>query len=171
MLKLRNTRRVATTVAAAILAVTGAVVTASPASADTTGGGCRGGGNNDNAEWPTGAWAQEPAGVYLLPCLNDDGSGYVRPAWYFNGGSQGIFPCAQLIKVGVGQVHDFGCEPGEWVAASSGYNSNFGYQEWGNGTIFRPGTGEYVLQEGFWSTINGQYGYYGNAQSWPIWIS
>jgi hypothetical protein len=34
--------------------------------------------------------------------------------------------------------------------------------------IWRPGSGEYVLQEGFWATINAVYGYYGGAQSWPL---
>ncbi|MCC9307194.1 hypothetical protein LN042_08780 [Kitasatospora sp. RB6PN24] len=172
MRKFHKTRRaVAVATATLALAVSGAVA-ASPASATTTGGGCRGGGNNDDAEHPTGSWAKEPAGVLLLPCVNDDGNGYIRPAIYFNGGSQSIFPCFQLIKVGYGQVHDFGCEPGEWVPASSGYNPNTGdYQEWGNGVIVAPGPGEFVVQEGFWSTINGVYGYYGNAQSWPIWIS
>jgi uncharacterized membrane protein len=168
MVKLGRTKRAIAIIAASItLAATCAIASAPIASAAQLDGGCRGGGNNDNNEWPTGSWASEPGGVVLLPCLDDDGSGYVRPFWYFNGGNLGIFPCAQLIKIGTGQVKDFGCEPG-WVAASSGYNPNSGYQAWGNGVIYRPGSGEFVLQEGFWATINGVYSYYGAAQSWPI---
>ncbi|MEV6671726.1 hypothetical protein [Streptomyces sp. NPDC051162] len=73
----------------------------------------------------------------------------------------GIFPCAQLLQVnGDGsttQVGDYGCL-GSWTSGAPDLvKGPIGVHQ-----------GTYVVQAGFWATINGHYGYYGAAQSQRI---
>ncbi|MFF8431026.1 hypothetical protein ACF07Y_39015 [Streptomyces sp. NPDC016566] len=154
---------------AASMLLAGAIVGpgATSASASTRGGGCR---STD------AGWAHVPGGFLLNPCLYGDG---YESVW---GALQAENPnrvnadyCAQLLRVdaqGSTTVErDYGCSgwtntyltienaPGEEL-------SNWHYK----GNTDGAGPGIYVLQIGFWATINGNYAYYGNAQSPRVYI-
>lgn len=137
---------------AATLAVAGAAVlcvlgVAPTASAAYGGGGCR------------GTAAPVAAGVSLQPCdypgptPEINGNVYVTDTTGLN-----IDVCAQLLQVNADgsttQVHDFGCNG--WANT---YNQTF----YTGSVRVTPGV-EYVLQTGFWATINGHYGYQGDIQ-------
>lgn len=149
---------------AAILAATSAAVvglgiaTAGTASAATSNWGCR-------AD-QTGSYASVGGGVYLDSCIEDqdggNGSGfYGLIRLQENAGSLNVDPCAQLYKSdGSGnwnQVYDFGC-----MGWNSGQNWNF---VGNNGQNVNYGGGAYMVKVGFWATINGNYGYYGDIES------
>ena len=174
MFKFGKTRRAIAMTAAALALAGGATVTiASPASADTTDGGCRGAADSDpNNHNNPGVWAQEPGGVLLMPCSSGDHTnpnGGIYASLYFDGPANlSVYPCAQLIKIGTGQVADFTCI-GDWLPANSDETYG-GWQPYPMG-FYEATPGEYVVQAGYWATINGVYGYYGGAQSWPVWVS
>jgi hypothetical protein len=177
MFRLGKTKRAAALGAATLALAVGATITvASPASADTTGGGCRGAVDSDpNNSHNPGVWATgEPGGVSLMPCSSGDNGnpvGGIYASLYFDGPANlDIYPCAQLIKVGTGQVADFGCI-GDWLPANSDEVPGGGWQNYPMGFYQAKTSGEYVVQAGYWATINGVYGYYGGAQSWPVWVN
>ncbi|GAA4638964.1 hypothetical protein GCM10023196_098710 [Actinoallomurus vinaceus] len=143
---------VAGTATAAALLATGSTAHAS----SWSGGGCRS---------DTAGWAYIAAGVYLNPCIYmSSTSGGGQTNWNIGGSTAsvgpsglGIDPCIQLLAVSgttTWQVADGGC--GGWQSAS---NATFSAKLRG----LVPGT--YVVQTGFWATIDGHYGYYGAAQS------
>lgn len=117
------------------------------ASADPTGGGCR----------PSGY--PVAAGVSLRPCdygaIDNTiyGNVYVTDPTGLN-----IDVCAQLLQVNVDgsttQVGDFGC---------AGWTNTHLQTFYTKSISVTPGV-EYVLQTGFWATINGHYGYQGDVQ-------
>jgi len=161
-------RRIGLALSASML-LAGAIVGigATSASASSWGGGCR----SDSA-----GWAKEPGGLTLNPCL------YVNSSSFIYGTLEARNPsrvnadyCAQLLRVlGDGSTKvetDFGCAG--WTNSDGVIYSAPGdsFNLWApRGTLDHPGPGVYVLQIGYWATINNNYAYYGNAQSPRIYV-
>lgn len=113
-----------------------------------------------------GDYASEPGGVHIHPCLVIDGTN-VR-AWIdtsVDAGGASAYPCAQLWTRNLGGgspwvfMWDLGCE-GKWIDPGNGYGT------WGDrGALNLVNGGDYVLRTGYWATLNGQYGYYGDVES------
>ncbi|MBX7548064.1 hypothetical protein [Streptomyces sp. NPDC004232] len=142
MRRILGTRAAALTLASA--ALLGGLVAAPDASA-TDWGGCR-------------AWEPVAAGVTLSPCAYPTIDGRLN-GWTYVSDPAGlnIDVCAQVLRVNpdgsTTEVADLHC---------AGWNK----QPW----AFQPGylsiaPGKYVVQAGFWATINGHYGYQGFVQS------
>ncbi|MGQ4432631.1 hypothetical protein [Streptomyces sp. SAS_260] len=162
-------RRIALALTAPLL-LAGTLVAAGapPASAADYGGGCR----SANA-----GWASAPGGVLLNPCLYVDQHSFVTgqlQAENLNG--LNVDYCAQLLRVlGDGSTkweENFGCQS-KWnstrVVSYTAPGTTFNlWADKGNSTF--PGPGVYVLQVGYWATVNGNYAYYGNAQSPRIYV-
>ncbi|MBC3840394.1 hypothetical protein GXW82_09690 [Streptacidiphilus sp. 4-A2] len=130
----------------------GGMVAATSASAATGGGGCRNG------------WVGEAGGVDLLPCgYGDGGSGVYGVIHVSDPSGLAVDECAQLLRVNSNgsttQVADYGCSG--WVSGS------FTWQTPDIGAS----SGTYVVQTGFWATVNGNYAYYGGAQSPRVSVS
>jgi hypothetical protein len=152
--------------ASMLLAGTIGGVGATSASARDWGGGCR----SDNA-----GWAEEPGKFSLDPRL------YVNSSSFIYGTLEAENPdrvnadyCAQLLRVlGDGSTKvefDLGCAG--WTNSDGVIHSARGdsFNLWASrGTAAYPGPGEYV-QIGYWATINGKYGKYGNAQSPRVYV-
>lgn len=145
------------------LAFAGAAFGTTSASAQVSGGGCR-------------DTVMEPGHVEMNSCAfaadNDWYSTRIYPAvmtithlWY-PGDPDQVDPCAQLLRVNgdgsLTQVHDFVCAgwvgPGQGGATQNNWDATD--RAWS-----APAGGTYVVQSGFWATVNGHYGYYGNVQS------
>ncbi|WP_369386461.1 hypothetical protein AB5J72_01815 [Streptomyces sp. CG1] len=168
MMKLGHIARFA---AVGALALGGVAVGTGSASADVQNFGCR----SDHTK-PSGQLADVGYGVHLDSCAEDlwGGSGngiYARVAVQVDPGGLGVYPCAQLWKLdgfgGMTEVHNNGCM-GNWYGGPNGTS----YTEWDtagqNGMPYdyvQPGGGAYVVRVGFWATINGHYGYYGDVES------
>lgn len=138
---------------AASLALAGATMLGLLASAPTasaepvSGGGCR----YDSAT--------VAAGVALRPCTYGSIDNKISGTIYVtNPNNVNVYVCAQLLQVNpdnsTKQVGNFGCVR-DWSSAT-------------NQTFYTPGisvgAGTYVVQTGFWATINGHYGYQGFVQ-------
>ncbi|MCC5474580.1 hypothetical protein [Streptomyces barringtoniae] len=147
------------------LALGGVVAGTSNVSAATSNWGCR--------SERTGSFADAGHGIHLDSCIEDqwgnNGSGfYARIAVTLDPGSgsahPAVFPCAQLWKSdgfgGWSYVHDYGCM-GTWYGP--GTNDAIWISD--GGQNYNPGSGAYVVRVGFWATINGHYGYYGDVES------
>nr|BFD80690.1 hypothetical protein StreXyl84_00910 [Streptomyces sp. Xyl84] len=149
----------------ACLAFAGVTLGTTTASAEVWGGGCR-------------AYVMEPGDVEMDSCAyaadtsNSWNSTRIYPAvstiehQWNPGDPDQVDPCAQLMRVNpdgsLTQIHDFVC--GGWVGPGQGGPSQ---NEW-SGTDrawSAPAGGTYVVQSGYWATVNGHYGYYGNVQS------
>ena len=145
-------RRVLSCVAVSAVALAGLVVGAGSASASDAY--CR-----DTA-------ANEPIGVQIKPCLVV--SGTTLSGWIGGGVAPGgteAFPCAQLWYEPFGttswtKVFDFGCE-GRWIEPGMGYNA------YCNNGSYVASPGNYIMHAGYWATLDGKYGYYGDVQSLP----
>lgn len=170
MLDVRKTRRaIAIGAAALTLAVSGAVAVAAPASATETQGGCRG--LNPGLDPDAASWFPVAGGVAILPCSQQGGSNVVLGTLYFVGpAGLDIDPCEQLINVKTGAwAWNYQCAG--WHDASDGQASDGSYVGYNMGDSPSLATGEYVVREGFWATINGVYAYYGDVESTPIWVN
>jgi hypothetical protein len=155
-------RRVGVALAGSML-VTGAMagVGATSASANDYGGGCRS---------DTAGWAKEPGGLTLNSCL------YVNSASLMFGSLEAENPnrvnvdyCGQILRVlaqGTEVEMNLGCTG--WTN-SDGVNyqapSDSFDLAYHHGTEVSFGPGVYVLQVGYWATIDNNYAYFGNAQS------
>ncbi|MBY8881694.1 hypothetical protein [Actinacidiphila acidipaludis] len=166
---MRNTRTLSSLTLAASLLGTCAIsgVGATNASASTRGGGCR----SSNA-----GWANEPGGLQLNPCLYGDGYESVYGLLEAeNPNRVNADYCAQLLRVdahgSTSLEQDYGCSG--WTT-SDGISESAPGDELSNwqhkGNTDGAGPGIFVLQIGFWATINGNYAYYGNAQSPRVYI-
>ena len=148
----RSKARLAATAVMAGAVLAGGLVAATDASAATSGGGCRSG------------WVGEAGGVSLLPCGYGDGVNGVYGVINISDPSGlAVDDCAQLLRVNSNgsttQVADYGCLG--WTTGNDTFNT---------GDRAVP-SGTYVVQTGFWATVNGNYGYYGGVQSPRIYVS
>ena len=151
--------KMSASIGATVLALLGGAIAAQTASADVSTGGCRSldGGNSC-------AWAPEAGGVSLLPSVGGYGYSDIVGRAASNGPSNlTIAVCQQLMGVNTTtgatwRVADGGCDtpvPANFENGSETFFHDYGPQPFGT----------YVIQEGFWATINGHYAYYGGAQS------
>ncbi|MFD7608661.1 hypothetical protein ACFXMT_29495 [Streptomyces mirabilis] len=159
--------RIARAAMVGTLALGGIVAGTSNASAATSNWGCRSEHTQD------GSFAYEGYGIHLDSCIEDqlgnNGRGfYARIAVTLDPGSgpdhPAVFPCAQLWKSdgrgGWSYVHDYHCMG--WYGP--GTNDAIWISD--DGQNYNPDTGgAYVVRVGFWATINGKYGYYGDVES------
>lgn len=112
--------------------------------------------------------ASEPGGVQVTACMgisNDSVSAVMRVSVDLGGVS--AYPCAQLWQANwdgtESFVYDFGCL-GVWVGPR-GYAGGSGSRGDLALSALPTSPGEYVVRVGYWATINGQYGYYGDVES------
>ncbi len=157
-------RSIAATAAAVGVLFTVGLGTSSAAQAATSPGGtnCRG-------------WADVAGGVYLSPCTNasvDGNTGWDdigASSWVYNPNHLDIDVCFQALLVNANgsttQKYDYGCEG--WTSTTT---SNGTYMTPTLGWVDPP-AGTYVIASGFWATINGVYGYYGDVQSPQIYTN
>jgi hypothetical protein len=111
-----------------------------------------------------GSGLSEPGEVFLKPCVRTDGGLAVAASTSVqNPGEVLVDNCAQVYRVnsdgGTTRVHDFGC---------AGWRSDAQFR-WDTSWTF-PGHGTFVIEAGFWATIDGSYGYNGGARSGRITI-
>ncbi len=148
----KRVRRITQFAAVCALALGGLAVNAGSASADTPY--CR-------------ASVTEPVGVHLDSCVGTDGYGlYAHIDVSVDSGGTPAYPCAQLWRVnGDGTesfVHDYQCM-GYWYYPGQGGS-------WSSGSYLPPSGSTYVVRVGYWATLNGHYGYYGDVESPTVYV-
>ncbi|MER6298934.1 hypothetical protein ABT247_05080 [Kitasatospora sp. NPDC001539] len=165
-MKIQRTRSKAVAViSATVLMFLSTALAAQPASADVATVGIKGCRSYDGGH--TCAWAPEAGSVSLLPSVGGYGYNDLVGTVQANGPSNlNILVCQQLLGVNPStgatwQVADGGCDT--WAPASFENGSEAFFHDYGPQNY-----GTYVVQEGFWATIDGHYGYYGGAQSGRI---
>ncbi|MFC9930943.1 hypothetical protein [Streptomyces sp. NPDC127190] len=152
----RYRARVATAAAFTGALLAAGVVTGQAAQANVSSGSCR-----------LSGYASEPGGILLKPCsigLVFEGSDQIGGEIYVqNPNHMPIDVCAQVERVNANgttsQAYNLECVGWSSSATQDVYAPNW----WGD-----PSQGTYVVQAGYWATINGVYAYYGGAQSGRI---
>jgi hypothetical protein len=148
----RTVNRITRFATVGALALGGVAVSAGSASADPLL--CRGA-------------ATEPVGVHLDSCIGGNASGlYAQISVSVDPGGTAAYPCAQLWRVnGDGTesfVHDYQC-PGHWYYPGQG-------TVWTSAAYLPPSGSTYVVRVGYWATLDGQYGYYGDVESPTVYV-